>query len=95
MLASVTFLQQGNVKISKKLMKIVNIAEENLHIFGTSGEIPIKYSGNVSLMIILKIGTQLPPPPPTSRLRGKDFIVIERFLVNLKMFLDIILYINQ
>ena len=94
MLASVTFLQQGNVKISKKLMKIVNIAEENLHIFGTSGEIPIKYSGNVSLMIILKIGTQL-PPPPTSRLRGKDFIVIKRFLVNLKMFLNIILYINQ
>ena len=35
------------------------------------------------------------PPPPTSRLRGKDFIVIKRFLVNLKMFLDIILYINQ
>ena len=60
MLASVTFLQQGNVKISKNLMKIVNIAEENLHIFWTSGEIPIKYSGHVSPMIILKIGTQLP-----------------------------------
>ena len=34
-------------------------------------------------------------PSPTSRLRGKDFIVIKRFLVNLKMFLNIILYINQ
>ena len=25
--------QQGNVKKSKKLMKIVNVEEENLHIF--------------------------------------------------------------
>ena len=33
MLTSFVYLQQGNVKKSKKLMKIVNTDEENLHIF--------------------------------------------------------------
>ena len=33
---SLVYLQQGNVKKSKKLMKIVNIDEENLHIFKSS-----------------------------------------------------------
>ena len=32
-MTSLVSLQQGNVKKSKKLMKIVNIEEENLHIF--------------------------------------------------------------
>ena len=33
MLTSLDFLQQGNAKKSKKLRKIVNIEEENVHIF--------------------------------------------------------------
>ena len=33
MLTSLVFLQQGNVRKSEKLMKIVNIEEEILHIF--------------------------------------------------------------
>ena len=33
MLTSLFFLQQGNVRKSEKLMKIVNIEEEILHIF--------------------------------------------------------------
>ena len=36
MLTSLVSLQQGNVKKSKKLMKIVNIEEEGLHIFWTT-----------------------------------------------------------
>ena len=32
-LASLVSLQQGNVKKSEKLMKIVNIEGENVHIF--------------------------------------------------------------
>ena len=34
MLTSLVYLQQGNVKKLKKLMEVVNIDEENLHIFG-------------------------------------------------------------
>ena len=33
MLTSLVSLQQGNVKKSEKLMKIVNIEGENVHIF--------------------------------------------------------------
>ena len=36
MLTSLVSLQQGNVKKSKKSMKIVNIEEEVLHIFWTT-----------------------------------------------------------
>ena len=35
-LTSLVNVQQENVKKSKKLMKIVNIDEENLHIFPTT-----------------------------------------------------------
>ena len=52
---SLAFLQQGNVKKSKKLVNVVNIEEENLHIFWTSWEIPMKFSGKMWLMIILKV----------------------------------------
>ena len=48
-------LQQGNVKQFKKLAKIVNIQEENLHILCTSWKISMKSSGKMSLMIILKV----------------------------------------
>ena len=33
MLTLLAYLQQGNVKKLKKLMKIVNIQEQNFHIF--------------------------------------------------------------
>ena len=36
MLTPLVYLQQGNVKQSKKLMKIINIQEENIHIFQTT-----------------------------------------------------------
>ena len=49
------FLQQGNVKKSKKIIKIVNIEEENLHILSTSWGISIKFSGKMWLMIIIKV----------------------------------------
>ena len=38
-----------------KLMKIVNIEEENLHIFWTSWGISMKFPEKMSLMIILKV----------------------------------------
>ena len=55
MLTSLVCLQQGNVEKSKKLMKIVNIDEENLQIFRTTQGISMKFSGKMYLMIILKI----------------------------------------
>ena len=51
MLTSLDYLQQRNVTKSKKLMKIVNIGEENLHII----RISMKFPGKMCLMIILKI----------------------------------------
>ena len=55
MLTSLVYLQQGNVKKSKELIKIVNTGEENLHIFRTTSGISIKYLGKLCLMIILKV----------------------------------------
>ena len=43
MLKSIVSLQQENSKKPEKLMKIVNIEEENLHIFWTSWGISIKF----------------------------------------------------
>ena len=51
MLASLVYLQQGNVKKSKKLMKIVNTDEENFHIFRTTWEISIIFSGKMCLIL--------------------------------------------
>ena len=55
MLTSLAFLQQGNVEKSDKLSKMVNIAIENLHIFWTSWGISTKFTGKMSLKIILKV----------------------------------------
>ena len=55
MLTSLVSLQQGNVKKSKKLMKIANFDEENLHIFWTSWGFFVKFSGKMWLMIVLKV----------------------------------------
>ena len=55
MMTSLVFLQQGNVKKSKTLIKIVNIENENLHIFWTTWGISMKFSGKTWLMIILKV----------------------------------------
>ena len=54
MLTALASLQQENVKKSGKLSKIVNNAEENLHIVWTSWEISMRFSGKMWLMIILK-----------------------------------------
>ena len=51
MLTSLVYLQQRNVTKSKKLMKIVNIGEENL----LTIRISMKFPGKMCLMIILKI----------------------------------------
>ena len=42
---SLVSLQQGNVKKYKKSLKIVNIEGENLHIFGSTSGISMKFSG--------------------------------------------------
>ena len=51
---AITFLQQVNVKKSKRLAKIVKIHEENLYTFQTT-LILMKFSGKMSHMIILKV----------------------------------------
>ena len=55
MLTSLVSLQQGNVKKSKKSMKIVNIEGENFQIFWTAQGILMEFSGKMWLMIILKV----------------------------------------
>ena len=55
MLTSLVYLLQGNFTKSKKMMKMVNTEEENLHIFQTTWRISMKFSGKVCLMIILKV----------------------------------------
>ena len=42
-------------KISKKLIKLVSIEEENLHIYWTTWGISMKLSGNMWLMILPKV----------------------------------------
>ena len=50
------YLQQENVKKPKNLMKMVNINEENLHIFRTTFEgISMAFSGKICLVTILKV----------------------------------------
>ena len=51
---SLIYLQQGNVKKSKKMMKWANIDEENLHVLLTTRGILMKFSRKISLMILLK-----------------------------------------
>ena len=68
-------LQQGNVKKSEKKMKIVNIEEENLRIFWMTWGISMKFSGKVSLMIILKIRKSRGSPCLSKRcIFGKAFL---------------------
>ena len=55
MLTSWVSLLQGNVKKPEKLMKIVNIDGENLHIFWTTRGISMKFPGKLWLIIILKV----------------------------------------
>ena len=38
-----------------KIDKIVNIVEENLHLFRMSSGIPMKFSGKMSLMMLLRV----------------------------------------
>ena len=51
MLTTLVYLQQGFVKKSKKLMKIVHMEEENLYIFQTTWDISIKFLGKMWLTI--------------------------------------------
>ena len=56
---SLVYLQFCNkemlLKCTKKLLKIVNIDEENLHIFQRTGVMSMKFSGKTNVMIILKV----------------------------------------
>ena len=53
---SLLYVQQGIVKKSKKLMNMVNMNEENLHIFQTTRGVSIKFSTiKMCLWIILKL----------------------------------------
>ena len=54
MLMSLASLWEGNVKKSKKLMKIVNIDRENYHIFWTTWRISMNFSGKMWLTTVLK-----------------------------------------
>ena len=53
MLTSLVSLKQGNIEKSEQLARIVNIEEENPHIFWTSWVMLIKFSGKMWLIIIL------------------------------------------
>ena len=55
MLTSLACLQQENVKKSRKLMKLANIDEENLHIFLATWGTLMKFSEKMCLIIILKV----------------------------------------
>ena len=56
MLTWLVYFQQGNLKNkNKKLMKIVNAEKKHLHIFPTTWEISMKFSGKICLMIISKV----------------------------------------
>ena len=55
MLTTLVSLEKGNVKNSEKLMKIVNIEGENLHIFRTTWGSSMKFSGKMRFIIILKV----------------------------------------
>ena len=52
---SLVSLQQENVKKSEKMIKIVNIEEENAHIFRKTWGISRKFSEEMWLMMILKV----------------------------------------
>ena len=52
---SLASLWQGNDKNFKKSMKIANVDREILGIFWTTWGIPMKFSGKMWLMIILKV----------------------------------------
>ena len=54
MLTSLVYLQQENIKKSKKLIKLTSIDEENLDIFRTTSGISMKFSRKMCHMIILK-----------------------------------------
>ena len=53
-LRSLVSLQQGNVKKSRKLMKVANIDREIVHNFWTTWGISVKFSGKMWLMALLK-----------------------------------------
>ena len=55
MLTLLVYLQQGNVKNSKILMKIVNIDKGSLDIFQTTLGILVKFSGRTCLTTILNM----------------------------------------
>ena len=55
MLTSLVYLQKGDVKKSKKLMKLAKIDEENLHISQTTWGTLLKFSGKMCIIILLKV----------------------------------------
>ena len=55
MLTTLVSLKKGNVKNSEKLMKIVNIEGENLHISRTTWGSSMKFSGKMRFIVILKV----------------------------------------
>ena len=51
----IRFFATGNIKKCRKLMEIVNIEEENLHIYWTTSVISIIFLGSIWIMIILQV----------------------------------------
>ena len=59
-------------KKSKKLTKVVNIEEENLHIFWTTKGISMKFTGKMWLMIISKVKKEGLHPFSEKHIFGKS-----------------------
>ena len=79
MLTSLVYLQQGNVKKSEKMMKIVNNDEKNLHILWTPPSSRIYSFGKTTEGV--KLTTPPPPPPSPSLLRVKVNYMVIMFTV--------------
>ena len=81
LLMSLAFSKQGNIKKSKKGVKVVNIEEENLYLSWRTWWISMKFLGNMWLMKILKAELH-----PVSRSSWKNHLVGSGFKVISKLF---------
>ena len=80
MLTSLVYLEQANVKKSKKLLKLANIDEENLDVFRMISSISIKLSRKMCLMIILKVTKKQGFTPALEKPQGESQIDTPVFL---------------
>ena len=88
LMTSLISLKQWNVKKLEKLMRVVNMDGENLHIIWTTWGISIKFSAKMWLMAILKVtknqGYNISPENDILEKshRGRGNSPLSRFRVN-------------